>query len=202
MTNGDVHSRFPVPAIESLPDDMQATIADVKEKTGFVPNVFRSLAHRPKEWRAFFEYLSILMDAEDGLPVADREMIAVAASAVNHCLYCVVSHSALVRLRSKDPILADQVAIDWRKADLTPGQYAMLAFAEKFAATPSLVVEADYAELRERGFSEDDIWEIGAITSFFAMSNRLSHLMATPPNPEFHLLGRVPVDVYRDITSR
>jgi uncharacterized peroxidase-related enzyme len=194
-------SRFPVPELDLLPEDLQATIAEVTARTGFVPNAYLNLAHRPEEWRAFFAYYAALMDGEDGLTKTERELIVVATSAVNDCLYCVVSHSAFARLQSKNPFVADQVAIDWRKSDLSPRERAMIEFAVKLAAAPATVVEGDFDRLRANGLSEDEIWQVGAITAFFAMSNRLAHFTATPPNPEFHLIGRIPRDTYEQLVS-
>jgi uncharacterized peroxidase-related enzyme len=194
-------SRFPVPERESLPDDMRRTIAEVEEQTGFVPNVYLSLAHRPDEWRAFFAYHEALMEREEGLSKGERELIVVATSAVNDCIYCVVAHGALARIRTKNPILADQVAIDWRKADLSQRERAMLEFAVKLAARPEEVTEEDLEALRQEGFTEDEIWDIGAITAFFGMSNRLAHMSALRPNDQFYLLGRVPRDVYEKLTA-
>jgi uncharacterized peroxidase-related enzyme len=195
-------SRFPVPDRESLPDDLRARMDEVERQTGFLPNVFLSLAHRPDEWRAFVAYHDVLMEREEGLSKGDRELIVVATSAVNECTYCVVAHGAIARLRTKDPILVDQVATDWRQADLTPRQRAMIAFAVKLAARPQEVDDGDLEALRREGFGDDEIWEIGAITAFFAMSNRLAHLTALRPNDEFHLLGRVPRDVYETLAAR
>ena len=185
-------SRFPVPALADLPPDLRERIEAVAEKTGFVPNVFLALAHRPDEWRAFVAYHDALMEKESGLSKAEREMIVVATSAANHCLYCVVAHGAIVRLRSKDALLADQIAVDWRKSDLAPRQKAMLEFAIKLAMRPWDAAEADFEMLRGHGFSDEDIWDIGAVTALFAMSNRMAHLTAMRPNDEFFLLGRVP----------
>jgi uncharacterized peroxidase-related enzyme len=185
-------SRFPVPDLDQLPDDMRARIDEVAEKTGFVPNVFRALAHRPDEWRAFFAYHDALMEKESGLSKAEQQLIVVATSAANECLYCVVAHGAVARVRSKNPLIADQVAVDWRKADLQPRQKAMLGFAVKLATRPAEVEEADLDELRGFGFSDEDIWDIGAITAFYALSNRMAHLTAMRPNDEFYLMGRVP----------
>ncbi len=187
-------SRFPVPSLETLPDDMRERIEQIAEKSGFVPNVFLALAHRPDEWRAFFAYHDALMEKESGLSKADRELIVVATSAANYCLYCVVAHGAIARIRAKDPLIADQVAIDWRKADLGKREKAMLNFAVKLAVSPAEVTESDFDELRGHGFSDDDIWDIGAITALFALSNRLAHLSAMRPNDEFYLMGRVPKD--------
>ena len=195
MTDTPPISRFPVPALEELPDDIRERIETVAEKTGFIPNVFLGLAHRPAEWRAFFAYQDALMDRDAGLSQADRELIVVATSAVNDCLYCVVAHGAIARIRARNAIIADQVAVDWRKADLTERQRAMLEFAVKLAARPAEVVEADLEGLREHGFSDDDIWDIGSITALFALSNRLAHLSALRPNDEFYLMGRVPREV-------
>jgi uncharacterized peroxidase-related enzyme len=185
-------SRFPVPDLDQLPEDMRLRIDEVAEKTGFVPNVFRALAHRPAEWRAFFAYHDALMERESGLSKAEQQLIVVATSAANDCLYCVVAHGAVARVRSKNPLIADQVAIDWRKADLEPRQKAMLGFAVKLATRPAQVGEGDLQELRDHGFSEEDIWDIGAITAFYALSNRMAHLTAMRPNDEFYLMGRVP----------
>lgn len=184
-------SRFPVPALEDLPDDLRERIEQVAEKTGFVPNVFLALAHRPDEWRAFFAYHDALMERDSGLSKAERELIVVATSAANDCLYCVVAHGAIARIRSKNPLIADQVAVDWRKSDLSDRQKAMLEFAVKLAVRPVEVGEIDLQSLRGHGFSDDDIWDIGAITGLFALSNRLAHLAAMRPNDEFHLMGRI-----------
>jgi uncharacterized peroxidase-related enzyme len=194
-------SRFPVPDVASLPDDMRATIEEVEAKTGFVPNAYLHLAHRPEEWRAFFAYYAAVMDGDEGLTKAERELIVVATSAVNDCTYCVVAHGALARLASKNAIVADQVAVDWRKADLSPRERAIVEFAVKLAGTPAEVADDDFARLRENGLSEDEIWQVGAITSFFALSNRLAHFTATPPNPEFHLMGRVPRETYEQLVK-
>jgi uncharacterized peroxidase-related enzyme len=185
-------SRFPVPRLEDLPADMRERIEQVAEKSGFVPNVFLALAHRPDEWRAFVAYHDALMEKESGLTKAERELIVVATSAANDCLYCVVAHGAIARIRARNPLISDQVAVDWRKSDLTERQKAMIGFAVKLAERPAEIVEADLEELRGHGFSEDDIWDIGAVTSFFALSNRLAHLAAMRPNDEFYLMGRVP----------
>lgn len=194
-------SRFPVPSLEELPPDMRERIASVSEKTGFVPNVFRVLAYRPDEWRAFFAYHDALIDREGGLSPADRQLIVVATSAANDCLYCVVAHGALARIRARDPLIADQVAVDWRKADLTDRQKAMLGFAEKLALRPAEVTELDLEDLRRHGFEDEDIWDIGAITAFYALSNRMAHLTAMRPNDEFYLMGRVPKEVLSQLTG-
>ena len=185
-------SRFPVPSIDELPDDLRARITAISEKSGFVPNVFLALAHRPDELRAFMAYHDALMERDGGLTKAEREMIVVATSAANDCLYCVVAHGAIVRIRAKDPLLADELAVDYRKAPVTERQAAMLDVAVRLAKDPGSVGEADFERLRDHRFSEDDIWDIGAITSFFALSNRMAHWAAMRPNPEFFLMGRVP----------
>lgn len=183
-------SRFPVPEIADMPEDIRSRILAVQEKSGFVPNIFLALAHRPEEFRAFFAYHDALMDKPGALSKAEREMIVVATSAANRCLYCVVAHGAILRIRAKDPELADRVAVDYLKADLNPRQRAMLDFAMLVALSPAEVEEADRQGLAEFGFSEDDIWDIGAIAAFFAMSNRLAHASALRPNAEFFMLGR------------
>jgi len=186
-------SRYPVPELPDLPDDIREKILQVQEKAGFVPNVFITLAHRPDEFRAFFAYHDALMLREASrLSKAEREMIVVTTSGVNHCQYCVIAHGAILRIYAKNPQIADQVAIDFRKADITPRQKAMLEFAVKLARTPEALTEADDEMLRQHGFSDEDIWDIGAITAFFALSNRMAHLIAMRPNDEFYLLGRVP----------
>ena len=186
-------SRFPVPKLEDLPADIRARILEVQEKAGFIPNVFVTLAHRPDEFRACFAYHDALMAKEGGgLSKADREMIVVATSGANDCHYCVVAHGALLRIYDKNPVIADQVAINWRKADLTPRRRAMLDFAIKVSLRASEIDESDFARLREHGFSDEDAWDIGAIAAFFAMSNRLANLTSMRPNDEFYLMGRVP----------
>jgi uncharacterized peroxidase-related enzyme len=186
-------SRYPVPKLDDLPADIREMMLKVQEKAGFIPNVFLTLAHRPDEFRAFFAYHDALMLREaSGLSKAEREMIVVATSGVNHCQYCVIAHGAILRIYAKNPQISDQVAVDHRKADVTPRQKAMLDFAVKLARAPETVEEADYQSLRDHGFGEEDIWDIGAITAFFALSNRMAHLIAMRPNNEFYLLGRVP----------
>jgi uncharacterized peroxidase-related enzyme len=185
-------SRFPVPDLEKLPEDIRARILAVQEKSGFVPNVFLALAHRPDEFRAFFAYHDALMEKEGGLTKAEREMIVVATSGANDCQYCVVAHGAILRIRAKNPYVADQVAINYRKADITPRQKAMLDFAMKVALEAQTIGETDYATLLEHGFSESDAWDIGAIAAFFALSNRLANMASMRPNEEFYLLGRLP----------
>ncbi len=185
-------SRYPVPAFEALPADIQARFVEVQEKAGFVPNVFATLAHRPAEFRAFFAYHDALMLKEGGLSKAEREMIVVATSGANDCLYCIVAHGAILRVYAKDPQLADQVAVNYKKADITPRQKAMLAFALKVALRSSEVADEDFAALHGHGFSEEDVWDIGAIAALFALSNRMANLTGMRPNDEFFLLGRLP----------
>jgi uncharacterized peroxidase-related enzyme len=185
-------SRFPVPELKDLPADIREKILAVQEKAGFVPNVFLTLAHRPDEFRAFFAYHDALMEKNDGLTKAEREMIVVATSGANQCLYCVVAHGAILRIRARNPRVADQVATNYRKAEITPRQHAMLDFAMKVALDSAAVGEADFAALRAQGFGDDDIWDIGAIAAFFALSNRLANLSSMRPNDEFFLMGRIP----------
>ncbi|MEC4718465.1 peroxidase-related enzyme [Noviherbaspirillum sp. CPCC 100848] len=186
-------SRFPVPEIKDLPDDIRTAILAVQEKAGFVPNVFLTLAHRPAEFRAFFAYHDALMLKDTGsLTKADREMIVTATSAKNNCLYCVVAHGALLRIYSKQPLVADQVAVNHLKADITPRQKAMLDFAVKVCLDSQSVGDEDYALLRGHGFDDEDIWDITAITAFFGLSNRLANVIGMRPNEEFFLMGRVP----------
>jgi uncharacterized peroxidase-related enzyme len=186
-------SRYPVPELKDLPEDLRARILDVQAKAGFVPNVFLALAHRPAEWRAFMAYHdALLIKDTGGLSKGDREMIIVATSAANQCLYCVVAHGAILRIYEKKPLLADQVAVNHRKADITPRQRAMLDFAMKVCTASHTVEEADFAALREHGFSDEDAWDIGAITAFFGLSNRMANLTGMRPNDEFYLMGRVP----------
>jgi uncharacterized peroxidase-related enzyme len=185
-------SRFPVPSLDQLPEDIRTRILGVQEKSGFVPNVFLALAHRPDEFRAFFAYNDAVMERDSGLTKAEREMIVVATSAANQCHYCVISHGAILRIRAKNPLVADQVANNYRKADITPRQKAMLDFALKVCNIAQTTSEADFAELRKHGFSDDDIWDIAAITAFFALSNRMASVTDMRPNDEFYLMGRVP----------
>lgn len=185
-------SRFPVPALDDLPPDIRERILAVQEKSGFVPNVFLALAHRPDEFRAFFAYHDALLERPGGLTKAEREMIVVATSAANQCHYCVVAHGAILRIRAKNPRLADEVAINYRRAPLTVRQRAMLDFAVKVATASHTVEDADLAALQAAGFSSDDAWDIGAIAAFFALSNRLANVAGVPPNDEFYLMGRVP----------
>jgi len=183
-------SRYPVPELDELPDDLRDRIMAVQEKAGFVPNVFLALAHRPNECRAFFDYHDALMLRDGGLSKAEREMIVVSTSGANDCQYCVVAHGAILRIYAKDPLVADQVAINFRKADITDRQRVMLAFAEKVALNSAALEEADYEAVRSHGFDDEDIWDIGAIAAFFALSNRMANLTAMRPNDEFYLMGR------------
>jgi len=185
-------SRFPVPALEGLPDDVRARILEVQEKAGFVPNVFLAFAHRPAEFRAFFAYHDALLLRESGLSKGDKEMIIVATSGINRCLYCVVAHGALLRIYEKNALVADQVAVNHRKADITPRQRAMLDFAVKVTSESHLVGDADFAALREHGFSDDDAWDIAGIAALFGLSNRIANVSSMRPNDEFYLMGRVP----------
>jgi uncharacterized peroxidase-related enzyme len=190
-------SRYPLPDLNDLPDDLKTKILDVQAKAGFVPNVFLALARRPAEWRAFFAYHDALMDPESvgrrsSLTKGDREMIVTATSAANACLYCVVAHGALLRIYEKKPLVADQVATNYRKADITPRQRAMLDFAMKVCLASHTVDEADCQALEAHGFDSEDIWDIAAITAFFGLSNRMASFSGMMPNPEFYLMGRVP----------
>jgi uncharacterized peroxidase-related enzyme len=185
--------RFPLPDLNTLPADIQAKILEVQEKSGFIPNVFLALARRPAEWRAFFAYHDALMLREESsLTKGDREMIVTATSAANQCLYCVVAHGALLRIYEKKPLLADQVAINYKKADISLRQRAMLDFAMKVSTHSQAVDEADFAALQAHGFNDEDIWDITGITAFFGLSNRMASVTGMLPNPEFYLLGRLP----------
>jgi len=186
-------SRYPVPELKDLPEDMRTRILEVQEKAGFVPNVFLALAHRPAEWRAFMAYHDALLLKQGGsLTKGDREMIIVATSAANQCLYCVVAHGAILRVYEKKPLVADQVAVNYRKADITPRQRAMLDFAMKVCNAAHAVDDADFAPLHAQGFDDEDIWDIAAITAFFGLSNRMASFTAMRPNDEFYLMGRLP----------
>lgn len=185
-------SRFAVPKLADLPADIRAAIEAVQEKAGFVPNIFLALAHRPDEFRAFFAYHDALMERDGGLSKAEREMVVVATSAANQCQYCVIAHGAILRIRAKNPLLADQVAANWRKADITPRQKGMLAYALKVSQAAWEVSDDDFATLRDHGFSDDDIWDIGAISAFFGLSNRLVNMGSIRTNDEFYLMGRLP----------
>jgi uncharacterized peroxidase-related enzyme len=185
--------RYPSPQVLDLPEDIRAKILEVQEKSGFIPNVFLALARRPAEWRAFFAYHDALMLREEsGLSKGDREMIVTATSAANHCLYCVVAHGAILRIYEKKPLVADQVAVNYRKADITPRQRAMLDFAMKVCLQSDVIGEEDFAALHAHGFTDEDIWDIGAITAFFGLSNRIANFSGMLPNPEFYLMGRLP----------
>jgi uncharacterized peroxidase-related enzyme len=184
--------RFPAPALDALPDDIRTRLLAVQEKSGFVPNVFLTLAYRPDEFRAFFAYHDALMEKDGGLTKAEREMIVVATSAANQCQYCVIAHGAILRIRAKNPLIADQIATNYRKADITPRQKAMLDFAMKVSADAQRTSEEDFAALAPHGFSDDDIWDIAAISAFFALSNRLANFTGMRPNEEFYLMGRLP----------
>ena len=189
--------RFPLPDLNTLPQDLKDRILEVQEKSGFVPNVFLALARRPAEWRAFFAYHDALMVPESvgrqsGLSKGDREMIVTATSAVNRCLYCVVAHGAILRIYEKKPLVADQVAVNHRKADISPRQRAMLDFALKVCTASDQVDEADFQALQAHGFDNEDIWDITAITAFFGLSNRMASVTGMMPNPEFYLMGRMP----------
>jgi uncharacterized peroxidase-related enzyme len=186
-------SRYPVPELHDLPEDLRTRILEVQAKAGFVPNVFLALAHRPAEWRAFMAYHDALLLKDTGsLSKGEREMIIVTTSAANQCLYCVVAHGAILRVYEKAPLVADQVAVNHRKADITPRQKAMLDFAMKVCSASHTVDEADFETLRGHGFDDEDIWDIGAITAFFGLSNRMANLTGMRPNDEFFLMGRVP----------
>lgn len=185
-------SRYPVPELNDLPGDIRERIEAVQEKAGFVPNVFVTLAHRPDEFRAFFAYHDALMDKEGGLSQAEREMIVVATSNANACHYCVIAHGAILRIRAKNPLIADQVAVNYRKADITPKQRAMLDFAMKVSQAAGTIADEDFEVLRGHGFSDEDIWDIAGITAFFGLSNRMANFMSMRPNDEFYLMGREP----------
>jgi uncharacterized peroxidase-related enzyme len=183
-------SRYPVPELDSLPEDIRQRILAVQEKAGFIPNVFLTLAHRPDEFRAFFDYHDALMLRDSGLSKAEREMIVVATSGANSCLYCVVAHGAILRIYQKNSLIAEQVALNYREADITPRQKAMLAFAMKVATDSVALVEEDFEELDRHGFSREDAWDIGAIAAFFALSNRMANLISMRPNSEFYGMAR------------
>lgn len=183
-------SRFNVPSLDEMPDDIRQMIEQVQEKSGFIPNVFLALAHRPDEFRAFFAGHDALMDRKDGLSKAEREMIVVATSAVNECLYCVIAHGAILRIRAKNPLIADQVAINPFKADLTERERAIVDFALLVCSASGSITDADIDDMRQKGFTDDEIWDIGAITAFFAMSNRLANLSSMRPNDEFYSMAR------------
>lgn len=186
----DLMSRYPLTSLEDLPDDLRERIEPIAERTGFVPNVFLGMGHRPDELRAFMDYHDALMERESGLSKAEREMIVVATSAANDCLYCVIAHGAILRIRAKDSEIADRIATNWRTAPITDRQRAMLDFAVMLARFPEEIDETDFDILHEHGFSDDDIWDIGSITALFALSNRIAHLAALDPNTEFYEMGR------------
>ncbi len=186
----DTFSRFPVPSLDTLPDDIRARILAVHQKAGFIPNVFLAWAHRPDEFRAYFAYHDALLEKAGGLTKAEREMIVVATSAVNHCHYCVIAHGAILRIRAKHPLVADQVAINYLNADLTSRQRAMLDFAVKVAERSHQVSDADIVALQAHGLTTEDAWDIGAIAALFALSNRMANLIALRPNDEFYTMGR------------
>ena len=183
-------SRYPVARLEDLPQDIQDRIGAVQARAGFIPNVFLVLAHRPAEFRAFFEYHDALMLKDGGLSKAEREMIVVATSAANDCQYCVIAHGAILRIHTKNPLIADQIAVHYRQADITPRQRAVLDFAVKVALRPQDIEDADRSRLHQHGLSDEDIWDVGAIAAFFALSNRMAHLTAMRPNDEFYIMGR------------
>src|SRR4051812_7072519 len=185
-----IAKRFPTPSLDKLPDDIRARLLAVQEKSGFIPNVFLTLAYRPEEFRAFFAYHDALMEKDGGLTKAEREMIVVATSNANQCQYCVIAHGAILRIRAKNPLIADQVAVNYRKADITDRQKAMLDFAMKVAFGAYAVGEDDFATLAQHGFDEEDAWDIAAIASFFGMSNRMANVTSMRPNEEFYTLGR------------
>jgi uncharacterized peroxidase-related enzyme len=184
-------SRFPVPALDDLPEDIRSRIVAVHQKAGFIPNVLLARAHRPDEFRAFFAYHDALLEKPDGLTKAEREMIVVVTSSLNHCHYCVIAHGAILRIRAKHPRIADQVAVNYLNAELTPRQRAMLDFAVKVAERSHEVGEDDFTMLRKHGMSDDEIWDIGAIAALFALSNRMANMLALRPNDEFYTMGRV-----------
>jgi uncharacterized peroxidase-related enzyme len=184
--------RFPTPSVATLPEDIRTRLLAVQEKSGFIPNVFLTLAYRPDEFRAFFAYHDALMERDSGLTKAEREMIVVATSSANECHYCVIAHGAILRIRAKNPQIADQIAVNYRKADITPRQRAMLDFAMKVSKEAHLVSEADFADVAGHGFSDDDIWDIAAISAFFALSNRMANVTSMRPNDEFYMMGRQP----------
>ncbi len=192
-----MNARYPVPSLDNIPEDIRARILTIQEKAGFIPNVFLAFARRPAEWRAFFDYHDALMVPEtagraSNLTKGDREMIVTATSSVNQCLYCVVAHGAILRIYEKNPQVADQVAVNYRKADITPRQRAMLDFAMKVCLRSHEIDDADFAALHQQGFDDEDIWDIAAITAFFGLSNRMASFTGMLPNPEFYLMGRMP----------
>jgi uncharacterized peroxidase-related enzyme len=187
-----IASRFPIPSLAGLPEDIRSRLLAVQEKSGFIPNVFLTLAYRPDEFRAFFAYHDALMEKDGGLTKAEREMIVVATSSANQCHYCVIAHGAILRIRAKNPQIADQIAINYRKADITPRQRAMLDFAMKVSTEAQKISEADFSAIASHGFSDDDFWDIAAISAFFALSNRMANVTSMRPNDEFYMMGRLP----------
>jgi uncharacterized peroxidase-related enzyme len=185
-------SRYPVPALDRLPDDIRAKILEVQEKAGFVPNVFLTFAHRPDEFRAFFAYHDALLLRESGLSKGEKEMIIVATSGANGCLYCVVAHGAILRIYERAPLIADQLAVNYLKADITPRQKAMLGFAMKVCNASQAIGDDDFAALRAHGWSDEDAWDIAGITALFGLSNRMANVTSMRPNDEFYLMGRLP----------
>src|SRR6266403_2132396 len=192
MTDALPISRFPVPDLADMPEDIRNRILAVQEKSGFIPNVFLVLAHRPDEFRAFFAYHDALMEKSGNLTKGEREMIVVATSNANQCQYCVIAHGAILRIRAKNPMIADQIAVNYRKADITPRQRAMLDFAMKVSLDAGTISEQDFAAIAGHGFSDDDIWDIAAIAAFFALSNRMANVTGMRPNDEFYIMGRLP----------
>ena len=186
-------SLFPLPDINTLPDDLKKKILDIQDKSGFIPNVFLALAHRPEEFRAFFSYHDALMDKESGISKGEREMIVVATSALNECLYCVVAHGAILRIREKNSLIADQLATNFKKADITDRQRAMLDFAVKVSRHANTISDEDIQALAQHGFSDQDVWDIGSIAAFFALSNRLANMANIRPNEEFYHMGRIEI---------
>ena len=187
-------SRFKVPELDELPEDIRQRILAVQEKAGFIPNIFLALAHRPDEFRAFFSYHDALMEKSEGLSKAEREMIVVATSGINQCIYCVVAHGAILRIREKNPLIADQVATNYRKADITPKQKLMLDFAVKVSQQAHEIQDSDITSLQENGFSSEEIWDIGSIAALFALSNRMANMADIRPNTEFYTMGRSEID--------
>ncbi|MCZ7533788.1 MAG: peroxidase-related enzyme [Acidimicrobiia bacterium] len=184
------NSRYSIGTLKDLPDDLRERIEPIAERTGFIPNVFLAMGHRPDELRAFMDYHDALMERDSGLSKMEREMIVVATSAANDCVYCIVAHGAILRIRAKDPTISDRIVANWRTAPVTARQRAMLSFAVKLARHPEEINESDRKALTDHGFSDDDVWDIGSITALFALSNRIAHLAELEPNPEFHAMGR------------
>jgi uncharacterized peroxidase-related enzyme len=187
-----IKKRFSTPSIDKLPEDIRTRLHAVQEKSGFVPNVFLTLAYRPDEFRAFFAYHDALMEKDSGLTKAEREMIVVATSSANQCHYCVIAHGAILRIRAKNPQISDQIAVNYRKADITPRQRAMLDFAMKVSAEAHNISEQDFTDITSHGFSDDEVWDIAAISAFFALSNRMANVTGMRPNDEFYMMGRLP----------